>query len=141
MKAPSNDLKAATVPLIAQQICRRKDVYGDEIMNTMFCAGFLNKTGIDACDGDSGGPLVCADDFGKPLCVLLLCIPLVRKGITKKFRALNSFSMFFLQFLGVHSLYGVISWGQRCGDATKPGVYVKITEYLNWIKEKMAMLH
>lgn len=64
-------------------------------MNTMFCAGFLNKTGIDACDGDSGGPLVCADDFGKPLCVLLLCIPLVRKGITKKFRALNSFSMFF----------------------------------------------
>lgn len=62
--APSNDLKAATVPLIAQEICREKRFYGDEIMDTMFCAGYLNKTGIDACDGDSGGPLVCADELG-----------------------------------------------------------------------------
>lgn len=62
--APSNDLKAATVPLIAQEICRQSRFYGDEILDTMFCAGYLNKTGIDACDGDSGGPLVCADELG-----------------------------------------------------------------------------
>lgn len=40
-------------------------------------------------------------------------------------------------FAGVNSLYGIISWGQRCGDSTKPGVYVKVSKYLEWIKDKM----
>lgn len=53
------------MPLIAQEVCRQKDIYGDEIMDTMFCAGFLDQTGVDACDGDSGGPLVCADESGE----------------------------------------------------------------------------
>lgn len=61
---PSLDLKAAHVPLISQDVCRQKDIYGDEIMDTMFCAGYIDRTGVDACDGDSGGPLVCADDNG-----------------------------------------------------------------------------
>lgn len=59
------DLKAASVPLIAQNICRRKEIYGDDIMDTMFCAGYLDQAGVDACDGDSGGPLVCSDENGK----------------------------------------------------------------------------
>lgn len=63
--APSLDLKAATVPIIAQEVCRQKEIYGDEIMDTMFCAGYLDRSGVDACDGDSGGPLVCADENGK----------------------------------------------------------------------------
>lgn len=62
--APSLDLKAAHVPLISQEVCRQKDIYGEEIMDTMFCAGFLNDQTVDACDGDSGGPLVCADENG-----------------------------------------------------------------------------
>ncbi|KAJ6627325.1 Neurotrypsin [Pseudolycoriella hygida] len=40
---------------------------------------------------------------------------------------------------GYHSLYGIISWGQRCGDRHKPGVYTKVSEYLSWIQEKMAL--
>lgn len=28
----------------------------------MFCAGFLENEGIDACEGDSGGPLVCENN-------------------------------------------------------------------------------
>lgn len=39
-------------------------------MDTMFCAGYLDQSGIDACDGDSGGPLVCADESGKSLFLL-----------------------------------------------------------------------
>ncbi|XP_055909657.1 uncharacterized protein LOC129944326 [Eupeodes corollae] len=35
------------------------------------------------------------------------------------------------------TLYGIISWGQQCGHANKPGVYVKIEKYLNWIYEKI----
>lgn len=41
---------------------------------------------------------------------------------------------------GVNTLYGIISWGQRCGDSTKPGVYVKVIQYLDWIKKKMNLL-
>lgn len=66
LTAPSLDLKAASVPLIAQDICRQKEYYGENIMDTMFCAGYLDKSSsVDACEGDSGGPLVCADENGK----------------------------------------------------------------------------
>lgn len=64
--APSLDLNAASVPLIAQDICRREEYYGNNIMDTMFCAGYLDKSNsVDACEGDSGGPLVCADENGE----------------------------------------------------------------------------
>lgn len=35
------------------------------------------------------------------------------------------------------TLYGIISWGQQCGHANKPGVYVKVEKYLDWIYEKI----
>lgn len=60
------------MPLIAQDVCRRKEYYGDDIMDTMFCAGYLDQANNqrDACDGDSGGPLACADGNGKCLVAL-----------------------------------------------------------------------
>lgn len=36
-----------------------------------------------------------------------------------------------------HTLYGIISWGSQCGYANKPGVYVKVEHYLDWIEEKL----
>lgn len=44
---------------------------------------------------------------------------------------------------GSHTLYGIISWGQHCGYANKPGVYVKIAKYIDWIQEKLndSMIH
>ncbi|RZC41899.1 neurotrypsin-like [Asbolus verrucosus] len=36
---------------------------------------------------------------------------------------------------GVFTLYGITSWGQHCGYANKPGVYVKVAHYRNWIDD------
>lgn len=96
----SQELKAATVPLLSTSVCTQPEVYGSNITETMFCAGNL-AGGTDACDGDSGGPLVCTDK---------------QRG---------------------HTLYGIISWGAHCGYANKPGVYVKVKHYLDWIEQKL----
>lgn len=30
-------------------------------------------------------------------------------------------------------LYGVISWGAKCGDPKFPGIYAKVSVYRDWI--------
>ncbi|XP_077158587.1 hepatocyte growth factor activator serine protease isoform X3 [Paroedura picta] len=96
----SRVLQEAIVPVIPDYRCQHHDVYGAEISENMFCAGYLNSKS-DACQGDSGGPLVCERD-------------------------------------GISYLYGIVSWGDGCGRAKKPGVYTRVTKYLDWIKEITA---
>lgn len=45
------------------------------------------------------------------------------------------FNVFVYLSLGAHSLYGIISWGKSCGQNNRPGVYVKVTDYLDWISD------
>ncbi|XP_017049593.1 uncharacterized protein LOC108093796 isoform X3 [Drosophila ficusphila] len=35
------------------------------------------------------------------------------------------------------TLYGLISWGQHCGFKNRPGVYVRVNHYIDWIYEKI----
>ncbi|KAL3271631.1 hypothetical protein HHI36_022105 [Cryptolaemus montrouzieri] len=95
----SNELRAGTVPLQPEKICKMPHVYGPNITDGMICAGYLDG-GTDSCDGDSGGPLACLDE-------------------------------------GFFTLYGITSWGERCGYANKPGVYVKVAKYRKWIDDKI----
>ncbi|XP_043505908.1 uncharacterized protein LOC122526519 isoform X4 [Polistes fuscatus] len=38
---------------------------------------------------------------------------------------------------GAFTLYGITSWGQHCGHANKPGVYVRVAHYRRWIDQKI----
>ncbi|MDX3638503.1 serine protease [Streptomyces sp. MB09-02B] len=54
----SNQLRTATVPIVANSVCGSSSSYGSEfIASDMVCAGKATG-GVDTCQGDSGGPLV-----------------------------------------------------------------------------------
>ncbi|KAK9964597.1 hypothetical protein ABG768_005760 [Culter alburnus] len=38
----------------------------------------------------------------------------------------------------IHYIYGIVSWGDSCGEKNKPGVYTRVIKYLDWINEKIA---
>ncbi|XP_055592715.1 proclotting enzyme-like [Uranotaenia lowii] len=52
----SDTLQELTVPVLANQECRRAGYFRFQITNRMMCAGYL-EGGKDSCQGDSGGPL------------------------------------------------------------------------------------
>lgn len=61
--------------------------------------------GIDACQGDSGGPLICLEES-----------PTLPGHVNPVLR-------------------GVVSWGEGCARPGKPGVYARLTNYVDWIHE------
>ncbi|KAM4709851.1 hepatocyte growth factor activator [Discoglossus pictus] len=92
-------LQEVAVPLIPDHKCTSPEMYGADITDNMFCAGY-SECGIDACQGDSGGPLACEQNK-------------------------------------ISYLYGIISWGDGCGRLNKPGVYTRVSNYVDWINKKI----
>ncbi|CAN8019338.1 unnamed protein product, partial [Ixodes persulcatus] len=69
--------------------------------------GYRIKRGMFCAGHVDGGMDACHGDSGGPL---------VCRSITGNF-----------------AVFGIISWGEECGLPNRPGVYVKVQDYLDWI--------
>ncbi|NXS41878.1 HABP2 protein, partial [Balaeniceps rex] len=58
----SHRLLDANVKLISQRKCNAPRAYDHMLDESMFCAGNLQRPGVDSCQGDSGGPLTCVEN-------------------------------------------------------------------------------
>lgn len=75
------------------------------ITEDQLCAGDYEHGGRDTCQGDSGGPLQLMEE---------------RVDCVKSFP--------------LHTVVGVTSFGRDCGRKMAPGVYTKVSRYIEWIE-------
>jgi secreted trypsin-like serine protease len=71
----------------------------------------VNAHQVCAGDWERGGIDSCQGDSGGPL---------------------------FVERNGQTEIIGVVSWGDGCGGARKPGVYTRVASYQSWIAEQVA---
>ncbi|XP_072938403.1 uncharacterized protein [Epargyreus clarus] len=107
-KNKSPELQAAVVDIIDQNQC-------DQLLQASWTRLFSGLQphqlcagnlagGVDACQGDSGGPLQ-----------VKISVPIKTQG-------------------HIHHLIGVTSFGIGCANANLPGVYTRISSFVDWIE-------
>lgn len=108
---PSAVLIEVAVDVLSPGACAASAYYKSRIRPTVVCAA---SPGTDTCTGDSGGPLVAYRE------------KIVDHGsFTTKER-------------GEPLLAGIVSWGKGCAEEGSPGVYTRVSAYLDWIERAMA---
>ena len=105
----SQFLIMGAIPVITNEICHNLiDGYGSGSLNPdgSNVCAMHQGDGVDTCQGDSGGPLVC------------------RHASSKSSLHRNYYAQ-----------VGITSWGYYCGDRY-PGVYTRVSNFVDWILEK-----
>ena len=78
------------------------------------CASTANG---DSCQGDSGGPLIVLENGRYVFYIFIDCC------------------LVWIQFIYRYTQIGVVSFGNECANPDFPGVYARLTEVLNWIRD------
>jgi len=119
----SERLNEVAVKLMTTERCKSYDGYANQLTDSMICAGY-EKGGRDACSGDSGGPMACK-----------LTSPNSPRGRPKRKGKFQKEPQSYQNEQNeAWVLYGVVSWGAGCARERSPGVYVKVTKMIEWIR-------
>lgn len=108
----SQTLMRVDVDLVDNAACNRsmkflikRKILAQGLTDDQFCAGDYEKGGKDTCQGDSGGPMQIMED---------------------RVNCIHNFPL--------HTIVGVTSFGRDCGRKMAPGVYTKVSRYVDWIE-------
>ena len=110
-----------------------------DITSSMICAGF-EAGGKDACLGDSGGPLVrllSADDDEEDEDASGSFSSSSAEPPAAAVGREDAGDAGDAAFLKARSatVEGIVSWGVQCGLPSLPGIYTRVSEFVDWIDE------
>lgn len=122
---PSNVLMEVTIPVWSQEDCQRQ--FDQPILDTEICAG-SEQGGRDSCQVGDHGHSARSLAFGAESPIY----PLGALGLPQG----DSGGPLLLQMSdGRWCNIGIVSFGVRCGEPGKPGVYTNVGKYLDWIAQ------
>lgn len=108
----SETLMKVDLDIVDNEICNRtvrylvkRKILRYGITEDQICAGDYEHGGKDTCQGDSGGPLQVMEE---------------------RVDCVNTFPL--------HKIVGITSFGRDCGRKMAPGIYIRVSKYIEWIE-------